>query len=113
MNELEQDYCPNYVDAVYNLTNGKINGGSSDGPMSEIVFHEGVTPPEESAVQTELSSLIFAWEARAYVRNRQNDYPDWSIQLNKIYDDGIAKWKSEMVDPVKAKWPKDNSGPVE
>ena len=27
-------------------------------------------------------------------------------------DDGLTKWKSEMVDPVKAKWPKDNSGPV-
>ena len=27
------------------------------------------------------------------------------------YDDGLTKWKSEMVDPVKTKWPKDNSGP--
>ena len=52
-------------------------------------------------------------EANAWVRNRQADYPDMGSQLNKIYDDGIAKWKSEMVDPVKAKWPKDNSGPVE
>ena len=33
-------------------------------------------------------------------------------QLNKIYDDGLTKWKAETVDPVKAKWPKDNSGPV-
>ena len=48
-----------------------------------------------------------------YIKNRKTDYPDFGTQLNKIYDDGIAKWKSEMVDPVKAKWPKDNSGPVE
>ena len=27
-------------------------------------------------------------------------------QLNKIYDDGLTKWKSEMVDPIKAKYPK-------
>ena len=106
------EYKPNYVDAVYNLTNGKINGGSSDGPMSEIIFHEGVTPPEESAVQAELSSLISAWEAKAYSRNRAVEYPEYGTQLNKIYDDGLTKWKSEMVDPVKAKWPKDNSGPV-
>ena len=53
------------------------------------------------------------YDAQAYSRNRQADYPDWGTQLNKIYDDGITKWKSEMVDPVKAKWPKDNSGPVE
>ena len=44
---------------------------------------------------------------------RKTDYPDWEDQLNKIYDDGVDKWKTEMVDPVKTKWPKDNSGPVE
>ena len=48
-----------------------------------------------------------------YIKNRKTDYPDFGTQLNKIYDDGITTWKSEMVDPVKAKWPKDNSGPVE
>ena len=52
-------------------------------------------------------------DATEYSRNREREYPAWSIQLNKIYDDGLTKWKSEMVDPVKAKWPKDNSGPVE
>ena len=51
------------------------------------------------------------WTAQEYARNRQEDYPYWGDQLNKIYDDGLTKWKSEMVDPVKAKWPKDNSGP--
>ena len=50
---------------------------------------------------------------RTYAENRRAEYPDWGTQLNKIYDDGVTKWKSEMVDPVKAKWPKDNSGPVE
>ena len=48
-----------------------------------------------------------------YIKNRKTDYPDFGTQLNKIYDDGVTKWKSEMIDPVKAKWPKDNSGPVE
>ena len=49
---------------------------------------------------------------RTYAENRKAEYPDMGSQLNKIYDDGLTKWKSEMVDPVKAKWPKDNSGPV-
>ena len=52
------------------------------------------------------------YDAQAYARNRQAEYPDTGTQFNKIYDDGLTKWKSEMVDPVKAKWPKDNSGPV-
>ena len=51
-------------------------------------------------------------DAQAYARKRQAEYPDMGTQLNKIYDDGVTKWKSEMVDPVKAKWPKDNSGPI-
>ena len=51
-------------------------------------------------------------DSQEYLRKRKAEYPDWGTQLNKIYDDGLTKWKSEMVDPIKAKWPKDNSGPV-
>ena len=58
------------------------------------------------------ATLKSEWEAQAYSRNRQAEYSDYGTQLNKIYDDGLTKWKSEMVDPVKTKWPKDNSGPV-
>ena len=71
------------------------------------------TKPTESEIDAEIKRLQAEYDAQAYARNRQADYPDWGTQLNKIYDDGITKWKSEMVDPVKAKWPKDNSGPVE
>ena len=46
------------------------------------------------------------WTAQAYSRARQAEYPDYGTQLNKIYDDGLAKWKTEMVDPIKAKYPK-------
>ena len=74
-------------------------------------------PPSESDLK---SKGVFetsverqaAYDAQAYSRNRKAEYPIWSEQLNKIYDDGVTKWKAEMVDPIKAKWPKDNSGPV-
>ena len=69
------------------------------------------TKPTESEIDAEIKRLQAEYDAQAYARNRQADYPDWGTQLNKIYDDGVTKWKSEMVDPVKAKWPKDNSGP--
>ena len=71
------------------------------------------TKPTESEIDAEIKRLQAEYDAQAYARNRQADYPDWGTQLNKIYDDGVTKWKSEMVDPVTAKWPKDNSGPVE
>ena len=103
---------PNYFTAVHNLVGGGVVGPSVDGSISEYVFTDGQTPPTESEIQAELKRILAEDDAQAYARNRQEDYPDWGTQLNKIYDDGITKWKSEMVDPVKAKWPKDNSGPV-
>ena len=66
----------------------------------------------EDDIQNKWDELVAEYDAQEYARNRQAEYPDWGSQLNKIYDDGLTKWKSEMVDPVKAKWPKDNSGPV-
>ena len=73
----------------------------------------GDTPEISRAdIDAKIVELEAEWTAQEYARNRQTEYPDWGSQLNKIYDDGLTKWKSEMVDPVKAKWPKDNSGPI-
>jgi hypothetical protein len=69
------------------------------------------TRPSDAEIEQSLIDLQAEWTAQEYARNRQAEYPDWGTQLNKIYDDGLTKWKSEMVDPVKSKWPKDNSGP--
>ena len=80
--------------------------------LSCLTLGDDVTPSFTwSDVEAELKKLQSEWTAEEYARNRQEDYPNWGDQLNKIYDDGVDKWKTEMVDPVKAKWPKDNSGP--
>jgi len=67
--------------------------------------------------EKEFNDAVTAWnaeyDAQDYARNRAWEYPEMGEQFNKIYDDGLTKWKAEMVDPVKTKWPKDNSGPVE
>ena len=68
---------------------------------------KSVTPEEHR----EITNAYLKTTSDGYKVFRLAEYPDWRTQLNKIYDDGITKWKSEMVDPVKAKWPKDNSGP--
>ena len=72
----------------------------------------GIAQPTKAAINTKLAELTAAYDALAWSRNREAEYPDTGTQFNKIYDDGLTKWKSEMVDPVKTKWPKDNSGPV-
>tara|TARA_R100001440_G_scaffold48486_1_gene68356 strand:- start:62 stop:343 length:282 start_codon:yes stop_codon:yes gene_type:complete len=42
----------------------------------------------------------------AYQDQRKEEYPDWGTQLDYIYHNGIDKWKTDIVDPVKAKYPK-------
>ena len=97
---------PTKFKAVHNLVGGELSCVGDD-----FTYHEGQTQPSKAEIYTELARMQAEYDAQEYARNRKADYPDWGDQLNKIYDDGVTKWKSEMVDPVKAKWPKDNSGP--
>ena len=94
---------PTKQDAIISLVGGPIRWTDES---DEIEYLNGQTPPTQSAVDTKLAELISDWEAQAYSRKRQAEYPDYGTQLNKIYDDGLAKWKTEMVDPIKAKYPK-------
>jgi len=94
--------------ALFSLT-PTANWSVRDGVLSWN--DEEVTQPSQSEIDAEIKRLQDEYDAQAYARNRQAEYPDWGTQLDKIYNDGLTKWKSEMVDPVKTKWPKDNSGP--
>ena len=64
------------------------------------------TEPTVSAIQTEMTRLEAEYDTLEYARNRKAEYPDWNIQLEKIADDGIDAWKADMLEPVKAKFPK-------
>ena len=88
-----------------------VDGGVTQNADGDIVYHDGQTPPTQAEIDAEVIRLQAEYDAQEYARKRQAEYPDWGTQLNKIYDDGVTKWESEMVDPIKAKWPKDNSGP--
>ena len=54
------------------------------------------------AARVELNKVVYK-EERAY------EYPHWSEQLDYIYHHGIDKWKTDIVDPIKAKYPKPSS----
>ena len=34
------------------------------------------------------------------------EYPDWKSQLDYIYHNGVDKWKTDIIDPIKNKYPK-------
>ena len=51
------------------------------------------------AARVELNKLL-------YQDDRRKAYPSWGTQLDYIYHNGIDKWKADIVDPVKQKYPK-------
>ena len=55
---------------------------------------------------TKYNAAKTALDNLAYQSQRADEYPDWGTQLDYIYHNGIDKWKSDIVDPVKAKYPK-------
>jgi len=83
--------------------------GHPDG-TTDIIWED--TPEISKAdIDAKIIELQAEYDAQEYARNRQAEYPDWGVQLEKIDDDGLTRWREEMIDPVKSKWPKDNSGP--
>ena len=44
--------------------------------------------------------------SEAYKDLRAAEYPAITDQLDYIYHNGIDAWKTDMIDPVKAKYPK-------
>ena len=68
---------------------------------------DGFTKPSEEVVNAKITELKNAYASAQYKRQRASEYPSWQKQLEKIYDDGIDAWKSEMIDPIKNKYPKE------
>jgi len=66
----------------------------------------GDTCPTEDELKTELAKLEKEYTDTEYQRKRAEEYPDWQTQLDYIYHNGIDKWKTDVVDPVKNKYPK-------
>ncbi len=93
-------------ESIYNThpTVVKIHGEST----GETAYDKdgNVVNLDNAKVTIEVARLEREYKDQEYARKRKREYPDWSIQLEKIYDSGIEKWKSEMVDPIKAKYPK-------
>ena len=65
-----------------------------------------ITKPTKEAVLAKQAEMQAAYDAQEYARKRSTEYPDWGTQLDYIYHNGIEKWKTDIVDPVKNKYPK-------
>jgi len=65
-----------------------------------------LTSDEETAITTEETKVKAEIAANGYKRDRAREYPDWGTQLDYIYHNGIDKWKTDIVDPIKNRYPK-------
>ena len=93
-----------YAQAVISLVGDKFIGGPTDGPVDEIKFKEGTTPPTEEAIQAKLAELQADYDSKQYQRDRAVAYDPIPEQLDQIYHN-IDGWKAK-IKAVKDKYPK-------
>jgi len=60
---------------------------------------EKVVTYDNNAVETLMASEVYKYL-------RASEYPSITDQLDYIYHNGIDAWKTDMIDPVKTKYPK-------
>mgnify|MGYP000358791605 CR=1 FL=1 len=99
-------FKPTYLDAVYDLLDIKVNGGSEAGPIAEISLHEGETAPTEETIQAKLAELISAYNAQEYARNRALEYPSLLELTVALYDTDDKSAVEAKRASVKLKYPK-------
>ena len=99
---------PTIIDAIsalhptvnFSIDNDKIVAWD----ISEI--KKNIPEPKQADIDAKLVELQEEYDANKYQRDREPEYPSMEDQLDYIYHNGIAKWKSDMVKPVKDAHPK-------
>ena len=101
--------------AIDELAPGALYDMESDGTIIE--WRESVTPvaqPSEAAIQAKIDQYNADWVTYEYFRNRITEYQRLNQDDMRSDDEinGTTTW-IDAIKAIKAKWPKDNSGPVE
>ena len=68
-------------------------------------------PELEDLEKIDVTTELAEYDAQAYARKRATEYPSTGDQLDYIFHNGVAKWKTDVIEPVKAKYPKTNVWP--
>ena len=98
---------PTYYNAVKALIGSEnCGGGLTDGPLSEIIILNDVTPPTENTIQTKLSELKAEYDAQEYARKRQAEYPSIEELVVALYDTDDKSAIEAKRAEVKKKYPK-------
>ena len=74
---------------------------------SNLIVHDGGTKPTEKQCTDGLAALQAAWDLEndSYKSQRKAEYPSIEDQLDDIYHNGVAGWKT-TIKAIKDKYPK-------
>ena len=73
---------------------------------ANLVIHGDYAKPTEEECNAGLAAMQAAYDAAAYQRSRAAEYPPLAEQLDYIYHNGVEAWKTDIIDPIKARYPK-------
>ena len=73
--------------------------------LDQITWHDGTAVISKSDIQAKQAELKAAYDAKEYQRKRAAEYPAIADQLDDIYHNGVAGWKT-TIKATKDKYPK-------
>jgi hypothetical protein len=97
-------------EAIYNIYDlVKSIKSDDDGNYKAFDKDDKEVTLDKNKVEAEVARLQANWDSQDYARKRKTEYPSIPEQLDYIYHNGVEKWKTDMVLPVKEKYPKGDS----
>jgi hypothetical protein len=75
-------------------------------PSVTVIRGDVAYDKDEQEVTYDNNAVEALVASEAYKDLRAAEYPAIADQLDYIYHNGIDAWKTDMIDPVKAKYPK-------
>ena len=96
---------PRLTDALLEL---RPEGGYNlyDDGTIEFFGDEKWNKPTLEETKIKHAEMLIEYDAQEYARKRKAEYPELAEQLDYIFHNGITKWKSDMIKPVKDKYSK-------
>ena len=73
--------------------------------IDQITWLDGTAPIPKADIEAKITELQAEYDALAWKRNRQAEYPSIPDQLDDIYHNGIDAWKA-TIKATKDKYPK-------
>ena len=73
--------------------------------FDQITWQTGTAEISKSDIQAKQAELKIAYDAQEYQRKREPEYPSIVDQLDDLYHNGIAGWKT-TIKATKDKYPK-------